>query len=198
MTDAPYVPRCGDIVRHRPSDERWVVAWADATELEAAGWPPGIVKIEDCEVVDRCDDISHRKSVDRWRRSSAHDRRRAKVLSLYGSPEERLAGAGPQLAEPRIPSIRERMEARGWQLLADPETLKPSWERLIRGRPMAGSDAQNLWQTDLAACQRQALLDGLPVSITLAQRFLGRTFKFSVPKEAFSGYMLEPQPDEEG
>ncbi len=81
----PY-PRCGDFVLHRPSGERWLVAYADPDRDDLAwfGWPNGLARLSDCEVVRRCTDDQHAKAVDEWRRSSGDDGRRNRVLRMYG------------------------------------------------------------------------------------------------------------------
>lgn len=55
--------RAGDLVYHRPTKEKWVVAAVspDGTELVCCGWPETIAKIADCEVVEtrRASDDDH-------------------------------------------------------------------------------------------------------------------------------------------
>lgn len=48
-----YKIKPGDVVLHKPSGERWVVAYADheRNELSWFGWPEGFAKISDCELV---------------------------------------------------------------------------------------------------------------------------------------------------
>lgn len=71
MNDAAPTPRhirCGDVVRHRPTGEEWLVAYADyeSGDIAWAGWPPGTAQISDCDLVRPCDDASHIKSVRAW------------------------------------------------------------------------------------------------------------------------------------
>ena len=56
MTD---IPRCGDVVVHKPSDEEWVVAWAEGNDLAWCGWPNGMVRVSDCEIVKKASDAEH-------------------------------------------------------------------------------------------------------------------------------------------
>jgi hypothetical protein len=51
--DAPI--RCGDVVLHRPSGEEWIVAAADpeSDALMWCGWPEGVAKLSDCELLRR-------------------------------------------------------------------------------------------------------------------------------------------------
>lgn len=78
-------PRCGDHVHHRPSDEKWVVAYADegTGEMAWAGWPDGVAKLSDCELVYRCSDEEHAEAVKEWLKSSP-SHRRGKVERMYG------------------------------------------------------------------------------------------------------------------
>jgi hypothetical protein len=40
-----------DTVRHRPSDEEWLVAFVEDGRLCACGWPCGFVPLEDCSLI---------------------------------------------------------------------------------------------------------------------------------------------------
>lgn len=46
--------KTGDSVRHRPSGETWTVAYVEDGRLAWCGWPPGLAKVEDCELVEEC------------------------------------------------------------------------------------------------------------------------------------------------
>lgn len=54
-------PRAGDVVRHRPTDEEWVVASVspNGDQLSPAGWPGGYVPVSDCELVNQATDQQH-------------------------------------------------------------------------------------------------------------------------------------------
>jgi hypothetical protein len=78
------VPRCGDYVFHRPTEETWMVAWAEGEDLAWAGWPDGKARLSDCDVVYRCTGDEHRKAVDDWR-NVTNDTRPHRVLRLYGN-----------------------------------------------------------------------------------------------------------------
>jgi hypothetical protein len=60
--------RCGDVVRHRPSDEEWLVAYADyeTGDLAWAGWPEGGAKIADCDLIEARNDQRHVECVGAW------------------------------------------------------------------------------------------------------------------------------------
>ncbi|WP_029002792.1 hypothetical protein [Azorhizobium doebereinerae] len=58
---AEHMIRCGDHVHHTPSDETWVVAWADyaTNDLAWCGWPNGIARLSDCTLVKAATDDEH-------------------------------------------------------------------------------------------------------------------------------------------
>ena len=51
--------RCGDVVKHGPSGEMWLVAYVDNDYLSWCGWPPGEAKVIDCTLVKKCSDEEH-------------------------------------------------------------------------------------------------------------------------------------------
>ena len=53
------IPRAGDHVHHRPTDETWVVAYVEGDRLGWCGWPEGEAKLSDCELVKECSDEEH-------------------------------------------------------------------------------------------------------------------------------------------
>lgn len=44
----------GDCVLHRPTGERWVVAYVRGDRLAWLGWPQGEAAVSDCELISRC------------------------------------------------------------------------------------------------------------------------------------------------
>jgi hypothetical protein len=58
--------RAGDVVFHRPSGERWLLAWAERGEVSACGWPEPIAKESDCELVKAASDVEHRAMLHTW------------------------------------------------------------------------------------------------------------------------------------
>ena len=78
--------RCGDVVRHRPSDEEWLVAYADYESgyLSWAGWPEGRALIAECELIDARSDEMHLEYVRAWLKAAhSADHRSAAVRRLY-------------------------------------------------------------------------------------------------------------------
>lgn len=115
--------RCGDTVIHKPSGERWSVAYADygTGYLSWCGWPDGEARIADCELRAACTDAQHEAAVDEWfaaGRPLRGDHRRTTVARLYRpgllvpdaeedvrQAEARLAGA-----RARVRELRARIE----------------------------------------------------------------------------------------
>lgn len=46
--------KTGDRVFHRPSGETWVVAFVRGDDLAWCGWPEGVARLADCELVKSC------------------------------------------------------------------------------------------------------------------------------------------------
>ncbi len=74
--------RCGDVVKHRPTGEEWVVAWSDGEYLAWAGWPDGRARLSDCDIVMRVSDEGFAQAVENWV-GVACDSRPAKVVEMY-------------------------------------------------------------------------------------------------------------------
>jgi hypothetical protein len=81
MTERRDMPRCGDYVLHRPTGETWVVAWCEGCDLAWCGWPNGMARTHDCEIVRRSTDDEHT----RWVATVANcgDSRADRVQRLY-------------------------------------------------------------------------------------------------------------------
>lgn len=79
------IPRCGDTVHHRPSGEDWLVAYADPArdELAWCGWPPGVAKLSDCDLVERCTDEEHAALVAQILRMPGGDHRPDGVRRMH-------------------------------------------------------------------------------------------------------------------
>lgn len=77
--------RCGDVVRHRPSGEEWLVAYADyeSGHLAWTGWPEGRASLADCDLVRSCDDAGHIASVRAWLKPGSGGHRAKAVRRLY-------------------------------------------------------------------------------------------------------------------
>lgn len=98
--------RCGDHVRHKPSGEIWVLAYADYErgEISAAGWPDSIEALANIELARAATDEEHAEAVRGWFNVSG-DRRRDVVLRLYGANVDLcLSEPQPALAAATIAS----------------------------------------------------------------------------------------------
>lgn len=73
--------RTGDIVFHKPSGERWVVAWADHSSgyMSPCGWPTCQAKISDCELLATVSNAHHRSLVAEVNNSGRTDAHKARV-----------------------------------------------------------------------------------------------------------------------
>lgn len=52
--------RAGDHIRHKPSGEEWVVAYAEGEHVCACGWPHSLARRSDCELIKAASDAEHR------------------------------------------------------------------------------------------------------------------------------------------
>lgn len=66
--------RAGDVVRHRPSGETWVLAYAamERNEVSACGWPESIAKADDCVLVEAATDDKHEEMLREWAEKVQH------------------------------------------------------------------------------------------------------------------------------
>lgn len=64
--DRRCVMRTGDTVFHRPTGERWLVAYCVGNRLAWSGWPEGEAYTADCELVRACSDEEHEKHLREW------------------------------------------------------------------------------------------------------------------------------------
>lgn len=76
--------RTGDEVLHRPSGETWVVAWCDGDDLAWCGWPNGIARTSDCDLVKVATDDEHRRILGLV--VDCGDSRATRARSIYGVP----------------------------------------------------------------------------------------------------------------
>lgn len=67
--------RAGDVVRHTPTNEKWVVACVEGNDLYWCGWLPGYAKVSDCVLVESATDDENRAALERWTAKECDDRR---------------------------------------------------------------------------------------------------------------------------
>jgi len=51
--------RTGDLVKHKPSGEEWIVARVAGEDVFPCGWPCTMALKDDCEVIHACHDEDH-------------------------------------------------------------------------------------------------------------------------------------------
>lgn len=71
-----YTAKPGDVVRHGPSNEKWVVAYADVERDEIAwfGWPPSYAKLSDCELLESVSIDKSLKAIVDWAKKGQRER----------------------------------------------------------------------------------------------------------------------------
>ncbi len=98
--------RTGDVVLHRPSNEKWVVAYVKGGYLSPCGWPCGEAKVIDCELIESCTDEEHLTLLQTLANMSEGDPRRA-----YAREElERRRRTDQPEETPQPQPLRERLE----------------------------------------------------------------------------------------
>jgi len=55
--------KTGDTVKHKPTGEIWIVAFANENELVPCGWPESYAKPEDCDLVKKATDKERHKLI---------------------------------------------------------------------------------------------------------------------------------------
>lgn len=76
--------RTGDSVLHRPSGERWLVAYVDGDDLAWCGCPSGLARASDCELIRECTDEQHEKLLREMAEMSGSDHRRSYARRALG------------------------------------------------------------------------------------------------------------------
>lgn len=71
----PY--RTGDVIRHIPSDEEWLVADVTSTHIGCCGWPHTLAPFSDVELVKAATDEAHLKLLREMANMSSPDPRRS-------------------------------------------------------------------------------------------------------------------------
>lgn len=79
--------RSGDIVKHIRTGNIWTVAYADPASNTIAwcGWPDGIARVTDCELIQAADDDQHRGTLRMVLKGGGH--RAAAAFRIYGNPD---------------------------------------------------------------------------------------------------------------
>lgn len=92
----PNRVNCGDAVLHRPSGEKWLVAAADRErdEIMYCGWPEGVAKLSDCDVIRRATPEASAKL-----HRELSGARRAMADRVYGPPPALPEAPAPEAGE---------------------------------------------------------------------------------------------------
>lgn len=73
----------GDVVRHRPTGEQWVVAFVDGDHLWWCGWPEGRAQLLDCELVEKTTEEGRLSVLLRMAKSSGRRGEYAREVLLH-------------------------------------------------------------------------------------------------------------------
>ncbi len=76
--------RLGDTVKHGPSGETWIVAYADEKEVMPIGWPETIAQRSDCTLIKACDDVEHNHWAEQFRTKTDNSYRTSRVKEALG------------------------------------------------------------------------------------------------------------------
>jgi hypothetical protein len=77
--------RTGDVILHRPSGEKWLVAWADDKHVICCGWPESQALIADCDLIEPATEEKHRRIVTEIATLSQRDLRQVRCAELLAS-----------------------------------------------------------------------------------------------------------------
>jgi hypothetical protein len=90
--------RAGDMVFHRPTQEKWVLAYAEGSFVAPCGWPDCQAKASDCDLVRAATDAEHRDMLESWARKcewkGENDRRHHACKRQLFMLNEGFVGAG--------------------------------------------------------------------------------------------------------
>lgn len=74
----------GDLVRHMPSGETWVVAYVKGEYLAWCGWPEGEAKLADCELLEKATPEYRDKLLKQMAAMSGDDARKRYAIQRLG------------------------------------------------------------------------------------------------------------------
>jgi hypothetical protein len=101
----------GDIVKHDPSGEEWLVAYVDDDRLAMCGWPAGIAQLSDCTLVEKATAEARLKLLLELSAIGGDDHRSSharRVLAAIGENTVLAAEHGIDLADlPRVPDAKD-------------------------------------------------------------------------------------------
>lgn len=80
--------RIGDTVLHKPTREKWTLAYVDEREVMWCGWPEGWAKRADCELIESCSDAEHWKLIEELARMGGPDARQRYAFAILEARRE--------------------------------------------------------------------------------------------------------------
>lgn len=83
--------KTGDTVKHLPTGERWLIAWADEREVSACGWPETIAQASDCELIKSCSAEESLSLLKQIAQGISASYRRARVREILAKKTEEAA-----------------------------------------------------------------------------------------------------------
>ena len=85
--------KAGDVVKHRPTGETWLLAYAEGGRVSACGWPESIAEEADCELVKACSIEEHEAMLREWADKGCGRDHRVGVCRRQLSELEKAKGA---------------------------------------------------------------------------------------------------------
>lgn len=90
--------RAGDVIKHIPTDEEWLVATVDQTHIGCAGWPYTLAPFKDCILIEAASDEYHLSFLKQLASISVPDPRRSyasDILAALGVPVSLMHPSDP-------------------------------------------------------------------------------------------------------
>jgi hypothetical protein len=109
--------KTGDVVKHIPSGETWLVAWCGEVHVIPCGWPESLANVSDCELSKAC---TPEESIDLLRKlaDGRHD-------SMKTSRAER------ELIRLRVPEYVERERKHLQSAITTAEAQITGWKQQL-------------------------------------------------------------------
>lgn len=132
--------KTGDVVLHRPSGERWLVAYAENGYVCACGWPETLAKESDCELVDSASEENRIRLLHEIANKQGNDTRRSYARRVLGLSAALVLCLIQVAAAPLVSDGDEIASVGTTQVI----TPHPSWAAPLEGTQWI-SIAQTGW-----------------------------------------------------
>lgn len=106
--------KTGDTVLHRPSGEKWLVAYADCGIVCPCGWPETIAKESDCQLLDSATEEERIDLLREMAEKHSHDSRWSYARHALGLPLAILLCAFVLPAAPLLTTVPEPPALQYW------------------------------------------------------------------------------------